>query len=130
MQLANNENRSDVQQKAAAKMAKARDLLGKTSAFHPHSRRQPTMDLDEQPGGQRFSFAQQAMRLADVAGMVTSNVQHNDNRSDTTIGNINVHTAATDAAGLAGALRQAISAHPLLGQTAQGTVALSTRAMQ
>jgi hypothetical protein len=111
------------QRQAASAMAKARSLFGKTSAF---------MNLDERPGdnslSQRYSYAQQAMQLADAANARANNVQHNDNRSDTKIGNINVHTAATDAAGLAAALRKALSAQPLLNHAAQGTVALATRA--
>jgi hypothetical protein len=111
------------QQKAAAKMAKARDLLGKTSAF---------MEFDEQPGdnslARRFSFAQQAARLADVAGMVTNHVQHNVT-SETTIGDIHVHTPATDPKAHAAAVRKGIESHPLMSPTAQGTVSLATRGM-
>jgi hypothetical protein len=108
--------------KAAAKgMAKSGSLLGKTSAF---------MSLDERPGdnsfAQRYSFAQSALRMAAAAR--SNQIQHNDNSSEARIENINIHTAATDATGLAATLRQALNAHPLLNPTAQGTVALGTRA--
>jgi hypothetical protein len=119
------------QKNTVVAMAKARDLMGKTSAF---------MNLYERPGdnslGKRFENAQMAERLADVAGMIsavnsaTRSAVHNDNRSDTQIGDIHVHTNATDPASHAAAVRRGIADQPLLNHAAQGTVALSTRALQ
>lgn len=111
------------QQQSAIGMAKARDLMGKTSAF---------MMLNERPGdnslARRFDYAQQAMRMADVAGMVTRAVQ-NTSTSETHIGDIHVHTPSTDPAAHADAVRQGIATHPLVSPIAQGTIALSTRGM-
>lgn len=113
------------QQSAAAAMARARDLMGKTSAF---------MNLDERPGdgslGKRFSYAQAAMHYADLANMAASSarVQHNVS-SETTIGDIHVHTPATDPISHADAVRKGIASHPLMSPAAQGTVSLATRGM-
>lgn len=108
---------------AASAMAKAKGLLGKTSAF---------MDLDERPGdnslSQRFANAQAAMRMADVAGMVTRAVQSTVT-SETNIGDIHVHTPSTDPAAHADAVRKGIATHPLVSPIAQGTISLATRGM-
>jgi hypothetical protein len=120
------------QRSTVVAMAKARDLMGKTRAFS---------NLYERPGdnslSQRYFNAQEAERLADVAGMLTAinsakagSVQHNDNRSDTVIGDIHVHTNATDPVSHAAAVRKGIADQPLLSPAAQGAVSLSTRAMQ
>lgn len=119
------------QKKAASEMAKAKDLMGKTSAF---------MNLYERPGDNslsaRYFNAQEAERLATVAGMISAansssnSVQHNDNRSETQIGDIHVHTNATDPVAHAAAVRKGLTDQPLLRPAAQGTVALSARAMQ
>jgi hypothetical protein len=104
--------------------------MAKTKAF---------MDVYEGPNDNslsaRYFNALDASRLADVAGMVTSansrssSVQHNVT-SETHIGEVNVHTPATDPRSHANAVAQGITDHPLLSPSAQGSVALSTRAMQ
>ncbi len=114
---------------AASAMAKARDLMGKTSAI---------MTLDERPGdnslGKRLAFAQDAARLADTAGMVqaatarSSPVQHTVT-SETHIGEVNVHTPATDPKSHVNAVADGLANHPLLNFDAQGTVSLATRGM-
>jgi hypothetical protein len=119
------------QRSAAAAQAKARDLLGKTSAI---------MNLDERPGdnslSKRLEYAQQASRLADVAGMVQAaatkagSVQHNVT-SETTIGDVHVHTNATDPSSHVNAVRRGLSdaTQPLADPAAQATVSLATRGM-
>jgi len=112
------------QQAAAAKMAQARGLLAKTSAF---------MNLDERPGDNslsgRYGFAQQAMRLADVAGMKTSNVHHSVT-SETHIGEINLYTPSDDPKAHVDVFRKGLADQPLLSPAAQGTVQLATRGSQ
>jgi hypothetical protein len=101
---------------AAAAMAKAQTLMGKTSAF---------MRLDEVVNdgslARRFMYASQALHARAIAN-------NNDNRSEVRIGDIHVHTNATDPAAHADAVRRGLGTHPLLSSTAQGTVALATRA--
>lgn len=119
------------QREAASAQARARDLLGKTTAI---------MMLDERPGdssqSQRFSYAEQAARLADVQGMVqasgtrSSSVQHNVT-SETNIGDVHVHTNASDPTSHVNAVRQGLSdkTQPLADPAAQATISLATRGM-
>jgi hypothetical protein len=117
------------QRKAASEMAKAKDLFGKTKSF---------MDLYERPGddslSRRFELAQQASRLADVAGMVaagrSASVQHNVT-SETNIGDVHVHTNATDPSSHVNAVRKGLSdaTQPLADPAAQATLSLATRGM-
>jgi hypothetical protein len=117
------------QREAAAAQAKARDLMGKTSAI---------MNLDERPGdnslGKRLAYAQDAARLADTAGMVQAAtarsvpVQHTVT-SETNIGDVHVHTNATDPASHAAAFRDGISNQPLVDPSALTALSLSTRGM-
>jgi hypothetical protein len=128
MQFAQDELRT-TQQKAASAMARAADLMGKTKAF---------MDLDEAPGdnslSKRFANAEIAARLADTAGMVESAnarpapVQHTVT-SETHIGEVNVHTPATDPKSHVNAVADGLANHPLLNFDAQGNVSLATRGM-
>jgi Phage tail lysozyme len=128
MQFAQDELRT-TQQKAASAMARAADLMGKTKAF---------MDLDEAPGdnslSKRFANAEIAARLADTAGMVESAnarsapVQHTVT-SETHIGEVNVHTLATDPKSHVNAVADGLANHPLLNFDAQGNVSLATRGM-
>lgn len=116
------------QRAAAGGMAKAKDLLGKTTAI---------MNLDERPGdnsqGARFSYAEQASRLADMAQAAATkagSVQHNVT-SETTIGDVHVHTNATDPSSHVNAVRRGLSdaTQPLADPAAQATVSLATRGM-
>lgn len=111
------------QREAASAVAKARNLLDKTSAI---------MMLDERPGdsslSQRFSYAEQALKSIDSAKASSSAVQHNVT-SETHIGEVNVHTPATDPKSHANAVAQGITDHPLINPAAQGTVSLATRGM-
>jgi Phage tail lysozyme len=117
------------QQKASSAMAKAHDLMGKTKAI---------MDLDEAPGDhsldKRISNAVLASRAADVAGMVTagamsrSPAQHTVT-SETSIGDVHLHTNATDPASHAAAFRDGISKQPLVDPSALVALSLSTRGM-
>lgn len=118
------------QSAAARKMAAAHDLYGKTRAFEKY---------DERPGdhsfGRRLVFAQEAYEnAASVArmqaaysrrhGVINRNVTHH-----TRIGEVNVHTQATDANGMAKGARHALTTHPLLGPVEQHQVTLSTSAV-
>lgn len=117
------------QRATAIAIAKAQDLMGKTKAI---------MDLDEAPGDhsldRRLAYAMQASRAADVAGMVTSAnarpapVQHTVT-SETNIGEVNLHTNATDPASHAAAFRDGISKQPLVDPSALVALSLSTRGM-
>lgn len=116
---------------AAIAQAKANGLMAKTSAI---------MALDEGPKdnslARRVDFAEQASRLADVAGMVQAaatkagSVQHNVT-SETTIGDVHVHTNATDPSSHVNAVRRGLSdaTQPLADPAAQATVSLATRGM-
>jgi hypothetical protein len=116
------------QKSSVAAMAKAKGLMEKTKAFMVNYERPGDNSLP-----QRYERALEATRLANLAGMLTiaarsSSVQHNDNRADTKIGDIHVHTNATDPASHAAAVRKGIADQPLLNHAAQGSVALATRA--
>jgi Phage tail lysozyme len=108
---------------ALAAMAKAVSLAGKASAF---------MRLDEVVNdgsfAKRFMYAQQMMGASSMLAGARS-IQHNDNSSDIKIGDIHVHTNATDPAAHADAIRKGIATHPLVSMPAMGTVQLATRGM-
>jgi riboflavin synthase len=111
------------QREAASAVAKARTLLDKTSAI---------MMLDERPGdsslSQRFSYAEQALKSIDAAKASAGLVQHNVT-SETHIGEVNVHTPATDPKSHVSAVAEGLTNHPLMNPAAQGTVSLATRGM-
>jgi hypothetical protein len=103
--------------------------MGKTKAF---------MDLDERPGdnslSKRFANAEIASRLNDVAGMVqaanarSNPVQHSVT-SETHIGEVSLHTNATDPASHAATFRDGISKQPLVDPSALVALSLSTRGL-
>jgi len=108
-------------------MAKAQDLIGKTGAF---------MNGYERPGDnslkQRYAYALDAHQIEGALGLVSAasrsmQVQHNDNRSDIQIGDVHLHTNATEPKTFAEAFRQGLSSQPLLDPTAQGSVFFATR---
>jgi hypothetical protein len=110
-------------------MAKAKDLMGKTSAF---------MNLYERPGdnslGQRFAYAQDAKRFTNLSEMVNSvnaraaSVQHTVT-SETNIGDVHLHTNSNDPASHAAAFRDGISKQPLVDPSSLVTLSLGTRGM-
>lgn len=115
------------QRTTAAAMARAKDLMGKTRAF---------MELDEVPKdnslSKRFDYAQQAARAAEgmvQAAAARSGAAQNTVTSETTIGEINVHTPSTDPKAHGAAVGDAISNHPMINPAAQATVSLATRGM-
>jgi hypothetical protein len=128
MQFAQDELRT-TQQKAAIAMARAADLMGKTKAF---------MEFDEAPGdnslAKRIANAEIAYRLANASAMLQSAnvrpapVQHTVT-SETNIGDVHLHTNATDPASHADAFRNGISKQPLLDMDALSAVSISTRGM-
>jgi hypothetical protein len=110
-------------------MEKARDLMGKASAF----RRLEEHRGDDASLGKAFSSALDADRLATLAGMVSTNyhsnqVQHNVS-SETNIGDIIINTPSTDPRAHAAAVRLGLADQPLLDLSSQGFAALSTRGM-
>jgi Phage tail lysozyme len=111
------------QRAAATAMGKARGLLEKTSAF---------MMLDERPGdsslSQRFSYAEQASAMLAAVNSRASPPQ-NTVTSETNIGDVHVHTNATDPASHAAAFRDGISKQPLVDPSALVALSLSTRGM-
>jgi hypothetical protein len=104
---------------AAAAMNKSKSLLGKTLAF---------MQLDEAPGDDSFA-KRLAYAMAALAAVTarTAAVQNNST-SDTKIGDVHIHTPATDPKGHADAFRKAVTS-PLADPVAQGTMSLATRGM-
>jgi len=109
-------------------MKKAKTLLGKTGAFN---------DLFEVSGdsiGKRFSYAQLALNLPAIQDLLAASnarnsgsVQHTVT-SETNIGDVHLHTNATDPASHATAFRDGISKQPLVGLSALVDLSLSTRA--
>lgn len=104
-------------------MSKIPDLLGKTFSV---------MHLDEIVNdlsfGKRLAYAQQAMDSLLSSKASSGAVQHNVT-SETHIGEVNVHTPATDPKSHVDAVAKGISDHPLINPSAQGTVSLATRGM-
>lgn len=110
-------------------IADASGLWGKTAAF---------MHLDEVVNDGSFSrrlgFAMQALQFDQLGSLLaaatakmggsTNTVTHH-----TKIGDVHVHTPATDPQGHAAAVRQGIAGQPLLNLPAQNTVSLATRGM-
>lgn len=105
---------------AAAQMALAQDLMGKTSAF---------MRFDEivndSSFAQRLGYAREALQLSGGRGGSSSTVS-NDIRID----GVHVHTPATDPASHAEAVRKGLKDSPLLDLSSQGFTALATRGSQ
>lgn len=104
-------------------LAKIPSLLGKTFGV---------MHLDEivndNSFSKRLSYAQQALDSINSGAARASAVQHNVT-SETHIGEVNVHTPATDPKSHANAVAQGITNHPLINPAAQATVSLATRGM-
>lgn len=104
-------------------LSKIPDLLGKTFSV---------MHLDEivndDSFGKRLSYAKQAMDSLLNSAVGSSSV-HNDNSSVTHIGEVSVHTPATDPQSHVDAVAKGIANHPLINPAAQGTVSLATRGM-
>lgn len=122
------------QSTAAAKIAMAGDLAGKTRAVQDYYERPGSGDLSFL---KRFQFAQQTMEL--VSGyikMLAANerrgvIQRSTVTHHTRIGEVNVNAPqATNATGIAAGIGNALSTHPLLGPLATQTVTLATRGSQ
>jgi Phage tail lysozyme len=117
------------QKEAANAMAKVRDLLSKTGAI---------MMLDERPGDSslsgRFSYAEQARDLANAQTMLqAANAKavpvQNTVTSETNIGDVHLHTNATDPKGHVDAFRDGLSDLPLMDPSSLTSLSLSTRGM-
>lgn len=117
------------QRSAALAMARASDLKGKTKAF---------MDLFERPGdgsfGRRLNFAMDADRLATLLGYASSSFSSaraaSHITSETHIGDVHLHTSATDPKSHAAAFRDGISDLPLMNSADMSMLLSGTRATQ
>ena len=110
----------------ARQMARALGLSGKTRAFE---------ELDERPGDQSFArrlwYAEQAFRsfkdMRNALNAISSHTRVTNSLSNSTrIGDVHVHTTATDPLSHAKAVRRGLSTQPLLDPNALRSIALST----
>ncbi len=109
---------------AADRMAAAKGLMGKVGAL---------MQLDEGVNdgsfGRRLLYAMQMSTMGSVLSAAQAAKHIINSSSETNIGDIHVHTNATDPAAHADAVRKGIATHPLVDPASQATISLATRGM-
>lgn len=117
------------QRRAQSDLSAAPNLNLKTWSFQKDYERPGDTDHSF---GKRFGFAQEVMNsLADMLSAASSApaAVHHTVTSHTKIGDVHVHTPATDPKSHVEAVRKGISDQPLLNPIAQGVVSLATRGM-
>ena len=111
--------------RAAAAMAKAKSLMGKSLAVMREYE-----IVNDGSFVNRLAFAQQALAMVNAANAPRPSSVHHTVTHDTRIGEINLNSPSNDPKAHVDVFRQGISNHPLLSPAAQGSVALGTRAME
>lgn len=115
---------------AASQMKQARSLMDKTSAFMQFGE-----VVNDNSLNQRFKYASIAEDLSPMLGALSAinstkaGAVHQDNRSETHIGDVHLHTPSTDPKSHADAFLDGIWNHPLIDPSGQAAVSLATRGM-